>query len=497
MTSTRSVDNFTSVNDYNDVVDILVAENAINNIPNGTSNGQVPLWYSGGYTLTGNTSIRIGQNAGFTNFKDHSIALGTNAGRHENGTASIAIGFNAGRTHSGTNSISIGYLAGNMTQGASSVAIGDGSGKNSQGDWAVSIGIAAGSTGQKNNSISIGPACGNFNQGTNSIAIGLYSGFTAQGENCIAIGNQAGTTNQPNNSICLNATGIAYTPNTQSAFFVDPIRNSTNGSNVMCYDTANKEISYASNISLSNPLTITQGSATLPAINFQGDTNCGIYSSGADTINFSTAGVNRMNISSSGYLTLSGGQLVIPNGSVSTPSLSWSGNSINTGIYLPSQDVLGISCDGNLRCSFGTSAITMATSLYLPTSGGTSSALEYYEELTHSSSWTYTGATIPSFNFLLRRIGKMVSIQLTTMGVAYKNTGGASKLTLTTALPTRFRPSESIYMPISIEVNANTSHRTIVITSAGVIEIGDVNTSAFAINTDLRVLACSYTFTLS
>ena len=53
MTSTRSVDNFTSVNDYNDVVDILVAENAVNNVPNGTSNGQVPVWYSGGYTLTG------------------------------------------------------------------------------------------------------------------------------------------------------------------------------------------------------------------------------------------------------------------------------------------------------------------------------------------------------------------------------------------------------------------------------------------------------------
>ena len=500
-----TIDNQAVIETLQDIQDFLLEPSTTypadveNNVPNGSSHGQVPFWSttSNTYQLTGNTSISIGQNAGLTNLKDHSIALGTNAGRHENGTASIAIGFNAGRTHSKDYSISIGYLSGNQTQGESAIAIGNGAGKNSQGDWAVSIGNAAGSTGQKNNSISIGAASGNFNQSTNSIAIGLYSGYTAQGENCIAIGNQAGMTSQPNNSIVLSASGNALSGNTQSAFFVDPIRNATNGSNVLCYDTANKEISYASNLSLSNPLTVTQGSATLPSINFQGDSNCGIYSAGTDTINFSTAGVNRMNISSSGYLTLLGGQLILPNASVSTPSLSWSGNSSNSGIYLVGTDNVGFSSDGVLRADYNTTRWNYSIPITLATTGGTASNLDYYEELTHSSSWTYTGATIPSFNFLLRRIGKMVSVQLTTMGVAYKNTGGASKLTLTTALPTRFRPSESIYMPISIEVNANTSHRTIVITSAGVIEIGDVNTSAFAINTDLRVLACSYTFTLS
>lgn len=239
------------------------------------------------------------------------------------------------------------------------------------------------------------------------------------------------------------------------------------------------------------------GSATAPSYQLSAGSGCGIYSSTTDSINFSTAGVNRLTINSSGYLTLAAGQLVLPSGSVSAPSISWPSASINSGIYLIGTDNIGFSSDGVLRADYNTTRWLFSQPIQLQTTGGTASNLDYYEELTHSSSWTYTGATIPSFNFLLRRIGKMVSIQLTTMGVAYRNTGGSSKLTLTTAFPTRFRPSETIYMPISIEVNSNTSHRTIVINSTGVIEIGEVNTSAFAINTDLRVLACSYTFTLS
>ena len=239
------------------------------------------------------------------------------------------------------------------------------------------------------------------------------------------------------------------------------------------------------------------GSATDCAYQLSAGAGCGLYSSGADTINFATAGANRLTLSSSGYLTLATGQLVVPAGSATTPSISWPSASINSGIYLVGADNVGFSADGVLRADYNTTRWLFSQPIQLQTTGGTASNLDYYEELTHSSSWTYTGATIPSFNFLLRRIGKMVSVQLTTMGVAYRNTGGASKLTLTTALPTRFRPSETIYMPIAIEVNANTSHRTIAINSTGIIDIGEVNTSAFGINTDLRVLACSYTFTLS
>lgn len=487
--TTRSVDNYSTIENYNDVVDVLVAENAINNIPNGSSNGQIPVWYSGTYSLTGNTSIRVGQNAGFTNFKDHSIAIGTNAGRHENGTASIAIGFNAGRTHSGTNAVAIGYLAGNITQGVSAISIGDGAGKNQQADWCVALGIASGSTGQLNNSIAIGAASGNFNQGTNSVAIGLYAGYTAQGENSIAIGNQAGMTSQPTGSIVLNSSGNPLSGITQNSFYCDPVRNITTGSNVMCYDITNKEINYASNISLANPLTVTQGSATLPSINFQGDTNCGIFSATADQLDFSTGGTSRMNLNNS-RLFITSGQLIVPTGVASTPSISWTGTSINTGIYLPSQDVIGITCDGNLRCSFGTSAITMATSLYLPTSGGTSSALEFYEELTHTTSYDYGNQTnIESRNINCRRIGKMITLSWNSdWGSSYTNTNGVSEKVLTrTALPTRFRPNVNLNAVGIVNVGGTTAFVRIGILSTGIIEFSQASGGGFASGTSILI----------
>jgi hypothetical protein len=237
------------------------------------------------------------------------------------------------------------------------------------------------------------------------------------------------------------------------------------------------------------------GSATAPSYQLSAGSGCGIFSSATDTIDFTTNGTLRMNINNSRMFVNQ--QVIGFNGNAGAPSFSFNGNS-TTGWFSGGalSNTIKLSTGGVERLSVDTLAHTYSLPIKLQTTGGTASNLDYYEELTHSSSWTYTGATIPSFNFLLRRIGKMVSIQLTTMGVAYKNTGGSSKLTLTTALPTRFRPSETIYMPISIEVNSNTSHRTIAINSTGVIEIGEVNTSAFAINTDLRVLGCSYTFSV-
>ena len=462
-----------------------------NNIPNATNNGSFPVWYGGTYTIGGDTSIRVGQNAGLTNFKDHSIALGTNAGRHENGTASVALGFNAQRTHGGTYAIAIGYLAGNITQGESSIAIGNGAGKNAQSDWCVAIGNSAGTTGQRNNSVAIGAACGNFNQGTNSVAIGLYSGFTGQGENCIAIGNQAGMTSQPNNSIVLSASGNPLSGNTSNAFFVDPVRNITTGSNVLCYDTTNKEISYASNISLANPLTVTQGSATLPSINFQGDTNTGIFSSTADTLDFSTGGTSRMNINNSRTF-VSSGQLVIPAGSVSAPGLTWTGASINTGLYLPSQDIIGISCDGNLRCSFGTSAITMATSLYLPTSGGTSSALDFYEEYSHTTAWNYGNKTNQqSLTIYVRRIGKMVMCSFTNewSGSVTNTDGTTQSVVSATTLPTRFRPVFNSNAVGIINIGGKTQTCRIGVLSNGNIEFTYTNGNGFSSGTSITVFA--------
>lgn len=50
----------------------------------------------------------------------------------------------------------------------------------------------------------------------------------------------------------------------------------------------------------------TLGTVTDPAYSFTGDTNTGMWSSGADTLNFSTSGTERMRIRSDGYVSIGG-----------------------------------------------------------------------------------------------------------------------------------------------------------------------------------------------
>ena len=54
-------------------------------------------------------------------------------------------------------------------------------------------------------------------------------------------------------------------------------------------------------------VTLAQGTAGAPTLNFSGDARTGIYSSGAGTLNFSTGGTNALTIQSNGDLTLNSG----------------------------------------------------------------------------------------------------------------------------------------------------------------------------------------------
>jgi hypothetical protein len=89
----------------------------------------------------------------------------------------------------------------------------------------------------------MGYSAGQYNQGRDSIAVGLNAGQNNQGINSIAIGSYAGYSNQPNNSIVINSSGISLNGTTANACYVSPIRNITQ-TNVIGYDTVNKEITY-------------------------------------------------------------------------------------------------------------------------------------------------------------------------------------------------------------------------------------------------------------
>jgi hypothetical protein len=84
-------------------------------------------------------------------------------------------------------------------------------------------------------------------------------------------------------------------------------------------------------------LAVTAGTAALPGIAVSGDLNTGIYSPGADQIGIATGGTVRLSLST----TAVSSTLAIdhPLGAVGTPSITFTGD-LNTGIYSPAADTL-------------------------------------------------------------------------------------------------------------------------------------------------------------
>lgn len=116
---------------------------------------------------------------------------------------------------------------------------------------------------------------------------------------------------------------------------------------------------------------------------------------------------------------------------------------------------------------------TFSTGVALPTSGGTASTLDYYEE--HSFNLIFdsgmeTGANTAAAT--IRRIGKFVSMEvaqlITTAGVTT-----ADWATNSAEIPSRFRPSADVVLSVRT-VNNNTTDSTsgiLAITSAGNVEV--------------------------
>jgi hypothetical protein len=66
-------------------------------------------------------------------------------------------------------------------------------------------------------------------------------------------------------------------------------------------------------------VTLAQGSAGAPPLSFSGEPGTGIFSSGANALNFATGGTNRMTIDSNGFITVNSN---IPNSFPAVPSIT-------------------------------------------------------------------------------------------------------------------------------------------------------------------------------
>jgi hypothetical protein len=88
------------------------------------------------------------------------------------------------------------------------------------------------------------------------------------------------------------------------------------------------------------------GTAAAPSIAFTGDTNTGIYSPGADQVAVATNGTQRLTVDTAA--TTSTLPVVHPLGAVGTPSITFTGD-LNTGFWSPSADALAASTAGSER----------------------------------------------------------------------------------------------------------------------------------------------------
>jgi hypothetical protein len=168
------------------------------------------------------------------------------------------------------------------------------------------------------------------------------------------------------NNIMLNGTGTTITSGGASRLYIAPIRNIGLISGVLLYDSGSKEVSYSATPTLTS---ITAGSATITGLSSNRavltDINDALTTT---TFNLpTTSGTSGYVLRTDGVATTSWvdlatqsavsskaplasptftGQVVVPKGSVSSPSIAFGSTDLNTGIYSPFDDTFAVALNG-------------------------------------------------------------------------------------------------------------------------------------------------------
>lgn len=118
----------------------------------------------------------------------------------------------------------------------------------------------------------------------------------------------------------------------------------------------------------------TTGTVSAPIVSPSNDTNTGIYFSAADTVDVSAGGAN---VASFGTTAITANKAVIAlAGSASTPSVTFSGDT-NTGIYSSGADGLGIAAGGTNIVTVTTTGVTAAQPVVLPAGSNSAPSLTF------------------------------------------------------------------------------------------------------------------------
>lgn len=105
------------------------------------------------------------------------------------------------------------------------------------------------------------------------------------------------------------------------------------------------------------------GTVALPTITWQNDTNCGIWQSAVDNIDFTCGGTNRLNIAST--LITPTVPIAAQFGTTGNPSFTFTTDA-DTGVYHPATNTVGISGGGTTAATFSNTAITNSVPMSIP-----------------------------------------------------------------------------------------------------------------------------------
>ena len=130
-------------------------------------------------------------------------------------------------------------------------------------------------------------------------------------------------------------------------------------------------------------------------------------------------------------------------------------NSINNKTIdtFQSNNISSLTSNTDLTLSgVGTGIVNILDGIKLPTTGGTQSQFDYYEDGTHNTTWSGIWISPVTGNISFIRIGKIVSLYFPDI-VAVANI--SSNFQATTNLPTRLRPTSFISFPVRVKDNGN------------------------------------------
>ena len=267
------------------------------------------------------------------------------------------------------------------------------------------------------------------------------------------------------------------------------------------------EINIANNnLELSTGVFISPASIA-PTYTFSGDLDTGMYSPGGNQVAIGCGGVQEVLLTNTemtmatNNLSLTAGSYRAPLGSILSASYTFNGNT-NTGLYSSGANQVAITCAGAQEMSISSTELTIPTnnlvltsgSIRLPTTGGTIGNLNYYEE-NFTSTTAGPAALTVNVNAITyaSRIGNMITVEVQSI------TGTldilASTLTWPAIVPARFRPLETVCCTALVrQTTLNAFCEITLSTSGNLLARNGINSGPYPANDTITIPVLNFSY---